>query len=242
MSILFTSITIQHERRLRLLFSNSLAAGAFTNLALYAVASVDATQPSPSVVAALIVPNTPNAVDVAVDQDLTPGAPYTVTAVGVPASDSTITPAGSVLPFALGTVIAVPNSEIDQDDVDALTYGVDLVHDGTDFVEGPDGDLMTLTGQPLVFTDVVFRELSDGLPWKPSFGGHLRSLIDGPSVGARVRGRLVMQAKLDPRVATVDAVRAAPDPANPGSTNYKLTITPISAGTPTTIPLRVPGT
>ena len=62
MTIALTTAIVRHERRLRLVFSNSLGAGAFSTLTWYTITS-DGTAASPSVVAAYAVANSPQVVE-----------------------------------------------------------------------------------------------------------------------------------------------------------------------------------
>src|SRR6185369_9525815 len=78
-------------RRIRLVFSKTLAAAAFTSTSYYSVTSVDSSGASPGVVAALAVPDSPYVAELAVSLDLAPGGIYTVATNGVPAMDASTT-------------------------------------------------------------------------------------------------------------------------------------------------------
>ena len=88
MSIALTAVDPRSQRRVRLVFSHALSVGAFSSLAFYSVTS-DGAGVSPAVNGAFLVPSSPNVVELSVTEDLLDGAQYTVSAVGVPATDST---------------------------------------------------------------------------------------------------------------------------------------------------------
>lgn len=172
-----------HERRIRLVFDAPLGAGAFGTsaavLAFYTLQNQDGLGPSTPTVAALILPGNANAVELAFGGDLAGGALYVVSAIGVPAVDTTVTDASSSTPFRFGTSQVRVNQEVPQDDYAALLYGVDLIHSGTDYLESSDGDLASVSGIPCVESDLRRGALSNGLLWDPTWGGFLRYYVDG---------------------------------------------------------------
>lgn len=238
MTIALINVAIRHSRRIRLVFSTSLAAGAFSALSHYSVTNQDGRGASPNVVAAFVLPGSPAAVELALDADLVAGAIYQVEADGVPALDSSVTPTPSVETINIAQPNAQPNVEIHADDIDALVFGVDLVHDGVDYVEGSDGDLATIAGEPNVVAAILRREVSDGLPWDPSYGAKPRQYVDG-AFGAltQLRGALVRQAVADDRVKQCD-VTLTQDPNDPSQAFFEVTPTLITGSKPP--PIQVP--
>src|SRR5262245_28735780 len=92
MSVAFNAVVIRHERRIRLVFTNTLDMSAFTSVSYYSVTSIDGSAASPSVVRAFAVGNSPNVVELQLSLDLVQGAAYRVSAVSVLAIDATTTP------------------------------------------------------------------------------------------------------------------------------------------------------
>jgi hypothetical protein len=216
MSISLVTAIVRHERRLRLVFTNSLAAAAFTTLSYYTVTSVDGAAASPAVVAVYSVTNSPNVVELHLGADLVQGALYVASAVGVPATDISTTPNPSEAHFRPG----VERTEADLgtpaqvSDLERQLYGEDLVHDGRDFVETADGDLASSSGAPVVKADLRRALEASGLPWDPGYGLHGREYVDGPAVHlGRVPARAVEVMLRDDRVesATADVVLESPE-------------------------------
>ena len=139
--IALNQLTVRHERRVRVLFTEALGAGAFAP-ALYSLA-LGSGASGPPVVGAIVIVGTPIAVELALGADLQDGGSYVLTASGVPALDGSVTPPGSAFAFVWNSGAAPTNVELPEDDLDALLYGIDLVWTGTDFGETPLGDLAT---------------------------------------------------------------------------------------------------
>lgn len=183
MTIALITALVRHERRVRLEFSASLAAGAFTNLTWYTFTS-DGTAANPSAVAAYAVPNSPQTVELHLSVPLVQGALYTVSAVGVPAVGGGSTPDPSTARFRVAAErgnndLGAPRQA---SDLEKSLYGSDLVHDGNDFVEGPDGDLVRIAGLPVVKGDLRRGVESNGLPWAPRHGLRAReAFVDAPA-------------------------------------------------------------
>ncbi len=206
MSIALTAVDPRSQRRVRLVFSHALSVGAFSSLAFYSVTS-DGAGVSPAVNGAFLVPSSPNVVELSVTEDLLDGAQYTVSAVGVPATDSTTTPPGTVLSFRRG---ASPQSvRVDDSPADDLLteiYGEDLAWNGRDMVEDATGDLGRATGVANVMAAQERRLTSDGLQWDRAYGAKPRQYVDGPYPSvARLRGVCVQQAVQDDRVRRAEA-------------------------------------
>lgn len=167
-------------RRIRLLFSKSLAVGAYTSTAYYAVTCTDGSGASPSVVAALAVTDSPSAVEIALSNDLAPGGSYTVSAVAVPAQDASTTPPGTELPLRQPERPAGPSQELSADTLLAFLFGSDVVFQ-EDFLETSAGDLARISGAENVRQALARAMLSDGLPHDSAYGGHPREYVDGPA-------------------------------------------------------------
>lgn len=240
MTIALVSLVIQHERRLRLAFSVGLAAGAYTTLSLYTCKSADGSQPDPGVEGALVVANSPSVVELALGGDLASGALYVVTAVGVPGLDSTTTPPGTQDTIRFGQATDDANLEVPPDDLGALLFGSDLIHDGTDFVETVDGDLAEVSGPENAANAVRRRLTGSPLPWNPGYSPRLRDFVDAPNANvAAARGAIIRQAYLDDRVKAAD-VDVSVDPTTPDRIFYAAEVTLIGGTKPIPVTLTVP--
>jgi len=234
MPIALNAVNIHSRRRLRLVFSEDVAAGAFTTLSYYTVTCTDAGGVDPSVVAAFVVPNSTAVVEIALDFDLVDGASYKVSAVGVPASAGGSTPAGSELPFRPGVVRHRPVTG--SDDILESFLGTDIVWNGEDLVEDPSGDLATVSGRENVRAAIAQRLMSDGLPWDAAYGAKPREYVDGsPLTAQQLRGELAAQAIEDDRVKRASATVLPEDEQNPEQTTIETTIVLIDD---TTLPVQ----
>jgi hypothetical protein len=177
----------------RLLFDTPPSAGALSTPSLYAVTAPGAA-PVP-VVGLVLIAGQPQNLDLVLGADLQPGIVYTVAADG----------SGSAV-VMLGVPSAQPDVELADPDIDALLYGIDLVWTGTDYAEGADGDLATVSGVANVEAALGRRFTSDGLPWDDTYGAKPRAYVDGaPAAASALKGALVRQAQLDDRVETATA-------------------------------------
>lgn len=209
-SLVFTG----SPRRVRLLFSGSLAAGAFTSTSYYAVTSADGLASVPIVVETVYaIAGGPNQVELAVSEDWLPGALYTVGVTAVPTTDAS-DPTASLdgrLPLPLNEPVDV---EPQTSDIDLLLYGRDLAFaQNGGFVEDTTGDLATISGRPNWQGAMWRRMTSEGLLWQKSYGPEADLEVDGPSSHARpLAGRYLSQARADDRTASASIdVRSTAD-------------------------------
>lgn len=229
MAIAFTALVVRHERRIRLLFSQTLSGAAFgvglAVAALYVVACTDGSGANPGISAAIPVAHTPNGLDLALNCDLVEGGVYTVTTNAVPGADSSVS-SSDVETFTFGALAAPSlNVESSQVDIGALVYGLDLVHSGSDFVETAAGDLDTVSGVPNVQGALNRRLIDeDGIPWDPTYGAKSADYVNGPAAqGSSLVGALRRQAIADDRVESA-TVKYLEDPENPGDEYFPVTI------------------
>lgn len=203
MTIALLAIEIRHERRVRCVFSQAVAAGAYV-AGLYTVTSLDAVGVSPGVSAALMLTTSPNVVELVLDQDLVKGGLYSLSAVDVPAGDATVTSAAAVEQFRFGITLDKTNIDPVKLNRDRILYGVDLLWNGVDYQETATGDLDTVGGTANVNKALRRRVDSNGLKWDRSHGVGAREFVDTPSVGSgTLRGKMNAQFLLDPRVKEV---------------------------------------
>jgi hypothetical protein len=240
MAIELTSIVPKHERRLRLVFSNTLGAGAFGTgpaPAFYVVENQDGLGPSPDISAAIIVAGAVSNVELALSADLAEGALYRVTAIGVPALDASTSTSASDQMFRFGTPTTQKNVEPKASDYELLLYGRDLVHNGSDYLEGVDGDLATTEGRANAQGAVTRRLLGGPLAWAPDYSPRARQYVDAPlpTIGT-LRTRLERQALRDDRVRSVSA-QLVLDGDNPTDSFFQ--VTPILRGGGPAVPIDV---
>lgn len=202
MSISLVAVDPRSNRRLRLAFSETLAAGAFAATAFYSVSCTDGVGVTPTVVAVFALPGSGNVCEIALGDDLTDGAAYSVSAVGVPASGGGTTPADSTLTFRRGVILQSPRAaDTPADDILTEVYGEDLVWLDGDMAEDASGDLATIGGVENVDAALARRIESDGLDWDENYGGKLRQFVDGPAASAgEMRGICTRQLLRDDRV------------------------------------------
>ncbi len=230
MAIALNNVQIRHERRVRLIFSTTLAAGAFTSVAFYTVTSVSGEATSPTVIAALTVTGSPEVVELQMGADLVRGQRYTFSAVAVPAADLSTTPDPSEVVAYYGEILPSPGLQSGGvSELDELLYGRDILFDGGDFVEDGQGDLLTISG--VVSLEAALRRCatSNGLPWAPEYGVHADEFVDVPIEGLLpLRGRAESAMRADDRVARV---RVTIESDNEGGTGtVAIDVTPIGAG------------
>ena len=209
MTIALSAATIIHERRIRLVFSQPVASGAFgtPGPSFYTVTSVDSLSVSPTVLAAMLIPSNPNCVELALSDPLAKGGLYTIAAVGVPALDASVTPAGTMEQVRFGLTLQKENVEPIKADRERLLYGVDLLWNGLDYQEDVTGDLAIVSGTANV-TKALYRVVeANGLPWDPTFGVGAREFVDSPSLASgTLRGKMSSSMLRDPRVKDVKIV------------------------------------
>ncbi len=216
MAINLIAVTIRHERRVRLSFDATLAAGAFS-ASLYSVENADGRGANPTVQKAFIVSSSPNVVELQLDTDLVQGARYSFTAAAVPGVDATTSPTQTVVgtmggePSPAATGARGPASGLER-----VLYGEDLVWTGADWAETPDGDLAEDGGLRVAILDLQRALTANGLPWDPAYGLQARGEVDGaPEAMTTLRGRAVALLRRDDRVRDVEAAVDLSDPSAP---------------------------
>jgi len=206
LSILLQSVVIRHEQRIRLIFTNTLDAGAFgaPAPAYYTVTCNTGGGVDPDVQAAFVVPNSPTVVELGLQNPLVKGALYTVKAEGVPATDASTTASGTQLQFRWAITAPKTNVEVTISDRKRLLYGVDIIWNGEDFQEAANGDLDQIDGPANVSKALNRAVESNGVPWDPTYGAKSREHVDSPSVlGGTLKGSISSQILKDPRVQSV---------------------------------------
>lgn len=239
MAIELSGIVPKHERRLRLVFTSPLAAGAFGSPApaAYVIENEDGAGLSPNVLAAIIVAGAASNVELALDADLAEGAIYRVQAIGIPGADLSTSTAASDQRFRFGTSTTPLNVEAKVNDRDLLLYGRDLVWTGLDYLETAEGDLGTVAGAANALGAIDRRMRGAPLAWAPEYSPRARDFVDIPLPGiATLRGRLESNALRDDRVRSVTA-RLVLDDETPEDSFFQ--VTPVMIGGLTSDPITV---
>lgn len=238
MSIELTGIVPRNERRLRLVFSSALAAGAFGSPAPAAyVVDREDTTPSPGVAAAIIVSGSANNAELALSIDLVEGGLYRVRAIGIPGADASTSTSLSDQRFRFQISTKPYNVEPKTNDRELLLYGRDIVHTGLDYLETADGDLATVSGAQNAMGAIRRRMLGTPLVWAPDYSARAREYVDipVPAVGT-LRGRLEAQALRDDRVKSVSA-KLVIDVESPEQTYFE--VIPVLIGGQSSAPVDV---
>jgi len=202
MTISLNAVEVKHERRVRLIFSTVLDAGAFgVSPSLYVITCTDSLGISPNISAAMVVSDSPYCVELALSTDLVKGSLYTISAIGVPAADASVTPDPSLLSFRFGLNSESRDVEPIQRNREDLIYGIDLLWNGVDYQETASGDLDRIGGTANV-TKALYRGLeAQGLTWDQGYGAHIRDFVDSPSpVAGTLKANVQSQILSDPRV------------------------------------------
>lgn len=244
MAIELTGVFVKHERRIRLVFSNALASGAFgtPGPSFYVITNQDGHGPSPGVASALLVSGAGTNVELALDTDIVTGALYRIVAVGVPAVDASTSTSASDETFRFGVAASKKSVEPKVLDADLLLYSRDLVFTGSDYMETVEGDLSQVGG--LANAQGAFRRrmLGSPLAWAPNYSPKARQYVDGtlPAVGG-LRGQLQQQALQDDRVRSA-GVQLVINDATPDQSYFEVRPVFIGGQAPEPVSVSVPVT
>ena len=241
MAIELLAIYPKHETRIRLVFTNTLAAGAFgVSPTFFTITSQDAFGVSPSVKASIVVPGAATNLELALSSPLAPGGKYLLAAVGVPATDTTTSTTASQQIFAFGESKSIPNVELAVSDADVDLYGRDIVWTGEDFLETTDGDLERVSGVENAQQAVLRRLVGHPLNWDQTYSPNARNFVDGPAPGIiTLKGSILDQCMKDDRVRTA-SVTFSQDSALPDEAFFLVDVTLIGGQTPEPIPVAIP--
>jgi hypothetical protein len=231
MSIVLTSIYAARARRIRLVFSEPVAAGAF-GTSLYTVASEGPIAASPSVRAAYAVAGQPASVELVLNIDLVVDASYTVAMVNIPAVAGG-TPFSGMSRITYTTPQAATNVEPIVSDYDVILFGRDLVWNGNDFEEDVNGDLAVVSGIPNAVGALRRRFLGSPLPYAANYSPNAREYVDSNDA-TPLGSKLREQALRDPRVLSV---KVSPTEDSDGNTVFE--ISPKFIGDRTAEPISV---
>lgn len=208
MSITLLTVEIRNERRVRLVFTNTLSGGAFGAPApgFYTLTCVDGRAVDPSVDAALIVGGNPSVVELVLGDSIIKGVQYNLSAIGVPATDASVTDSGAVTSLIWGLYQAPANVEPALRNKRRLIYGVDILWNGADFQETATADLESVEGPPNVTKALNKRVMTNpgDVSWAPDYGAGARNFVDSPSSAAgTLSGSVSSQLLQDPRVKSL---------------------------------------
>lgn len=212
MAIDLQAVIYRSPTRLRLLWTNELDAAAFDPV-WFTVTSTGVGA-DPDVLAALVVPGSPRAVELVLSFAIAEDDPYVIHVdAGLPATDASTAPEVSTK-LRTPAPPKPPAPSFIATELREFIYGIDLLWDqnGNGFVETIDYDIATATGAQNAIDAVLRRELSNGLPWNKDFGGQASEFVDAPNPGvALLTGRLTRQALADSRVEDASVSLALDD-------------------------------
>lgn len=214
MAIALVSLELRGSRRVRAIFTGALGSGAFTSTSYYSVTASDGGLNPLHVVAVFAIANSSNAVEMALDTELTGGSLYSIAFAAVPGADASTFTGSQLIRQALD-LQALPNVEPETQDVNLLLYGRDLLFRG-DFVQSPSGDLATVAGRPNWLGAMGRRFGSEGVNWDPTYGARADEAVEAPApLAPAFAGSLAAQARLDDRTsqASVSLQLSSLDPA-----------------------------
>ena len=216
MSIDLAAAHLRSNRRVRLAFTEPLAAGAFASTSYYSVKMQGGTD-SPVVAAVFAIPGSGSVCELALGKDLEDRATYAILAEGVPSASGSVTMPGSSVTVFVGTPPRSPRSlDSPTGSMMDMIYGRDLVWADGDLLEDPTGDLASVGGTNNVLDALRRRLMSDGLDWDANYGARLRRFVDGPSVTiGEARGLCTQQLLKDDRVVSARTTVSAGDAWNP---------------------------
>lgn len=236
MTIALQNLIVRSKRRVRLVFSEAVASGAFV-ADFYSVTSLDSFGADPTVNGVLVVPDSPQDVELSFSIDLAPSGGYQLSvAAGVPALAGG-TSAAANYRFAAPAPLTPPSPEVGVTDVFSDLYGDDIAFAEDDFVETAEGDLATNGGGPQnVVAALTDRGLAEGLPWDDTYGAKPREFVDGSDTElTTLRVRTIAQFLLDDRVSQASATSSS-DPSGESDINVSVTLVGQSVPTTVTVP------
>lgn len=199
------SITVKHERRVRLYFDEPLAIAAFSMPASYVFTSADSFGIAPTVQSLFVVPSANNVVEIAFSDDLVDGGTYQVTAIGIPAVSLNVSTSLSTTRFRVGASQQILDREPATTNNELALYGRDITWNGLDYVETSTGDLARVSGIMNVDNALHNRLFEEtGLPWDKTYGLKARRYVDGPTGSTRtLQSDIQSELLKDDRVTAV---------------------------------------
>lgn len=199
-TIVFTGAT----QRIRVICTQTLAVAAFQSLSFYAVTNLDGLGAIPTVQAVFAILNSPQAFELQLSCSLCPGSQYQVTLTNLPFADSSTFSGSLVAQVPSQANTPNPQAEPSTGDLNLLFYGRDLVlNDQGDLALLPTGDFQTVQGRPNWTGAVLRSQMSNGVPWNPSYGARPNDYVNAPTTyQLPFSARLVQVARADDRTLT----------------------------------------
>lgn len=234
MSIALARIFVRSPTRLRCFFTDTVTAapsGAF------AVSSLDGNA-NPSVVEALILQG--SQVELVLATGLVGGGSYQLGLTGGLVAGGGPTAPAATMQFSAPAVRAAPSAELSIQLLSSNLFGEDIAWNGSDWVQGPDGDLAIISGQENARSAIVRRMFSEGLLWAPDYGLKPTEFVDGPAGELpQLVGRAQAQALADDRVTKATATLLGESPEDPAEQVIQINLT-LADATQTTVQATVP--
>jgi hypothetical protein len=221
------SVIIRSTTRLRLQFSAIVDSTAFTGTGTITIVSQDGAGVSPSINQRIPVASVPQAIELALSDELVDGGLYLLTISSIPSTDLT-TATGTEL-FRPGVKFTTVDAEVETPDIEKALFGIDLVWTGSDYLETPDGDLASVSGKANVHDALIRRLISEGLTWDDNYGVKPRQSVDGPTAATPfLRGKIIRQMLADDRVSKASVRLELPE-NNVDEADYFVDITLIGS-------------
>lgn len=229
MAISLVRAFVRSPTRIRLFFTADVVSAP---LGAFVVGSLTPQSPDdPPVEEALILQG--SQVELVLGLPMFPGGTYELHVFGglVTAAGPSTAPEAFVklYPSAVPTAVS---SQLTIQQLSANLFGEDIAWDGSDWLEGPDGDLTPVSGPENARQAVKRRMLSSGLLWDDTYGLKPDEFIDAPAAEMpALAARAEIQALADDRIKTATAKAIGADPDEPGRQLINIDLTLIDRST-----------
>lgn len=167
-------VFVRSSTRLRFFFSDTVTGAP---LGAWVLSSLDGN-PSPVQVQSLIVQG--NQVELVLSDPIVGGGFYRATLRALQISSGFVTAPATSLDFIAPNAAQPASNQLSIKAFQSNIFGEDIAWNGSDWVEGHDGDLATVTGPENARAAILRRQLSDGLIWDDSYGLKPSEFVDAP--------------------------------------------------------------
>jgi hypothetical protein len=211
MAIELASIFVRTPTRIRCFFTDTVTAAP---VSAFAIESTDGVGVDPAIAEALILQG--NQVELTLSDALVGGGSYSLTLTAGLVHGGAPTAPGVVVGLVAPASKAAPSKQLSIELLTNNLFGEDIAWSGTDWLEGPDGDLVVVSGRENARAAVTRRMLSDGLAWDDTYGLKPSEFVDGPEGELQTLvARAETQALADDRIKSATAKLLGASAANP---------------------------
>lgn len=232
-AIALARIFVRSPTRIRAFFTATVDSAVGT---VFSLSSTDGSA-VPTPVEFLILSG--NQIEVILDSALTGGGNYSLSLNPTRVSNGSDTAPPVTFDFTAPSQPQAPSGSLSITQLSAAFFGEDIQWSGTDWVEGPDGDIAVASGPENARTAVIRRELSEGVLWDASYGLKPSEFVDAPAGELpSLMARMETQALADDRVKKATATLLGADASDPEQQLVNLNLT-LADGTSTsaTVPV-----